>query len=199
MHYYTEEEKEFFKEYVPGHSHKEIQEEFIKRFGWEISVMQVKSSIKRYRLNTGRTGHWEKGQKAWNKGKPMSKEQYKKCAPTMFKKGQIPKQYRPVGSERINVDGYIEIKVSDPKKWKLKHRVVWEHHNGEIPKGNMIVFLDGNKLNCDISNLKMISNAELLVMNKNGLFTGNADLTEIGLNVARIINKTQERGKERGG
>ena len=31
---YTKEEKEFMKNYVPGHSHKEIKEEFLKRFGY---------------------------------------------------------------------------------------------------------------------------------------------------------------------
>ena len=30
-----------------------------------------------------------------------------------FKKGNVPKCHRPVGSERVNVDGYVEVKVAD--------------------------------------------------------------------------------------
>ena len=38
------------------------------------------------------------------------------CERTWFKKGHIPANYRPVGSERVNADGYIEVKVADPNK-----------------------------------------------------------------------------------
>jgi hypothetical protein len=55
-----------------------------------------------------------------NKGKKMSPELYAKCAPTMFKKGRPALNQRPVGSERVNVDGYIEMKIQDPNKWALK-------------------------------------------------------------------------------
>lgn len=45
-HKYTPEEGAFFTAFVPGHSHKEIQEEFTARFGWEISMGQVVGYIK---------------------------------------------------------------------------------------------------------------------------------------------------------
>lgn len=32
-HCYTQKEKEFFEKYVPGHTYKEIQAEFIRIFG----------------------------------------------------------------------------------------------------------------------------------------------------------------------
>ena len=81
----------------------------------------------------------------------------------------MPHNYRPVGSERINRDGYIEVKVADPKTWKTKHRIVWEAHHGEIPKGSIIVFRDGNKLNTDISNLALVSRGVSLKMNQAGV------------------------------
>jgi hypothetical protein len=80
--------------------------------------------------------------------------------PTMFKKGQASLNKRPVGSERVNVDGYIEIKVADPNKWRLKNRVIWEQHNSKIPPGHNIQFKDHNPLNCTIENLYIISQAE---------------------------------------
>ena len=191
-HIYTDEEKEFFREFVPGHSYAEIREAFIEKFGWEIRHGQIKGHIKRYKLNTGRNGQFPKGHVPANKGQKMSKEMYERAKPTMFKKGQMPINHRSVGSERITVDGYIEIKVKEPRTWKLKHRVIWEQHYGPLPKNHAIIFLDGNKLNTDISNLKLISRRELLVMNRKNLFSEDAELTDAGSNLAKLICRTYE-------
>lgn len=103
-----------------------------------------------------------------NKGKKMSPELYAKCAPTMFKKGRPALNQRPFGSERVNVDGYIEMKIQDPNKWALKHRFVWEHFHGPIPEGHNIQFKDGNKENCSLDNLYLISRADQ-IRNENSL------------------------------
>ncbi len=95
-----------------------------------------------------------------NKGKKMRPEVYAKVSRTMFKKGQSPINHRDVGSERVNVDGYVEVKVAEPNKWRLKHRIVWEREHGEIQKGYNIQFRDGNKQNCSIDNLYIISRSE---------------------------------------
>ena len=42
IHRYTKEEQEFMRRYVPGHSHREIQQAFCEQFGWNISINQVK-------------------------------------------------------------------------------------------------------------------------------------------------------------
>lgn len=109
-----------------------------------------------------RATRFTKGSIPANKGKKMPAELYERCAPTMFKPGHPSNNRRPVGSERVNVDGYIEIKVAEPDKWKCKHRVVWEAANGPIPKGYNIQFRDGNRLNISLDNLYIISRAEQL-------------------------------------
>lgn len=194
-HQYTPEERQFFIEYVPGHSHKEIQEAFIARFGWEITVQQVKGYIANHKLNTGRTGQFVKGQVSHNKGK---KGEYAPgCEKTWFKKGHIPKNYKPVGSERISKDGYMEVKVADPNKWRLKHLVIWEQKNGLVPKGSCIIFLDGNKQNLDIGNLKMIRRKDLVRMNQNGLFSQFPELTEAGVHTAELMTDLGEAKKKK--
>lgn len=109
--------------------------------------------------------HWiKKGTPPPNKGKKqkeyMSKEAIERTKNTRFKKGHIPANAVPVGYERLDKDGYIYIKVEGKRKLVLKHRYVWEQHNGSIPRGNNIQFKDGNKHNCDIDNLYMISRSE---------------------------------------
>lgn len=104
---------------------------------------------------------FKKGHIPRNKGKKrdefLSPDAQLKCQKTQFKKGHTPKNYRPVGSERVNVYGYVEIKVADPNKWCVKHRIVWEASNGAIPKGMNIQFRDGNRQNTSLDNLYMIS------------------------------------------
>ena len=103
---------------------------------------------------------YKKGNVSHNKGKKMPPEQYERCKATMFKKGDLPKQTREVGSERVNRDGYTEIKVAHPNKWKLKHRVIWEEAYGEIPEGCNIQFKNHNPQDLRLENLYLISKAD---------------------------------------
>jgi hypothetical protein len=119
---------------------------------------------------------------------------YKRCAPTMFKKGIIPKTYKPVGSVRITVDGYYEIKISDPNKWQLMQRYIWEQTNGrKLQKNESVVFLDGNKSNLEPDNLMAIKRSELARVNKNHRITDDPELTRSGIYVERV--KEIIRGK----
>ena len=111
---------------------------------------------------------FHKGHIPTNKGKKVSPEIYEKMSPTMFKKGHINENKRAVGSERVNVYGYIEIKVAEPNRWRLKHRLIWEQHNGIIPEGCNVQFKNHNTLDCRIENLYLISKSEQM-RNENSL------------------------------
>lgn len=193
MHKWTEEEKAFLVEFAYGHTIKEITEAFNKKYATELSLKAIASSMKRYGAKTGNTGRFVKGQVSHNKGKKMSPELYEKCKATMFKKGNIPPQYRPVGSERDDKDGYIEIKVADPNKWELKHKHIYEEAYGEVPKGYKVIFLDGDKRNFDLNNLKCISQAENLYLNRYKLRFKDKDLTETAVNMAKLNTAIKER------
>lgn len=194
-HEYTQEERAFIERYVPGHSYADIQKAFNEKFGWEISIGQIKSYIGNHHLNTGRTGCFEKGHIPMNKGKKMPEEVYEKVKRTMFKKGNMPKQYRPVGSERVDKDGYIVVKIKDPDVWVPKHRHIWESKHGSIPSGHIVIFKDGNNRNFDIDNLLMISRAENLIMNHTGLNSCDAELKETAVNIAKLKIKTSKAKK----
>lgn len=194
LHKWSTEEKEYLKQITPGHHHKEIQELINDKFNLNLSIGQIEGAIKRNKLNTGFKGHFPKGNIPVNKGK---KGIYAKGSEkTWFKKGNTPINHRAVGSERINVDGYIEIKVSEPSKWRLKHQVIWEEHNGSIPKGYAVIFGDGNPLNLKVNNLILVSRQQLLIMNRNKLIQNNADLTRTGTIIANIYQKIGERKRK---
>lgn len=162
-------------------------------------ISNVKANLKRRKgidLRTGiNRGCIKKGNVPFNKGKKMSKEQYEKCKATMFKKGNIPPNRRELFEERIDEDGYIKIKIQDGKlndNWKYKHRYIYEQHYGEIPNGYKVIFLDNNKTNFDINNLKLVSSAEELIMNNNNLRFNKKELTEAGHIIAKIVHKRSQ-------
>ena len=133
-----------------------------------------------------------------NKGKRVYPEVYEKMSSTMFKKGHTPANHREVGSERINKDGYIEIKVAESKRWRLKHRIIWEQVNGEIPKGYNVQFKNHNPQDCRIENLYLISRAEQIAKENSYWAKYPKEIQELihlkGL-VNRAIHKAEKNGK----
>ena len=185
-HIWSDEEKQYLAEITPGRGYKEIQSMMSCKFGFDYTYHQIKGAITRNKLNTGRTGRFEKGRATWNKGtKGLTKANV-----TSFKKGQKPHNYKPLGSERITKDGYCEIKVSDTgRRWKSKHLVVYEKHHGKVPRGSVVIFLDGDKRNFDIDNLHLVTRNQLAMLNKNSLIQKDAELTKTAINVVDLMKK----------
>ena len=53
------------------------------------------------------------------------------------------------------------IKVAEGRRgWRLKH-----HIGLDVPRGHKVIFIDGNKRNFEPSNLRVVSNAEMMKMN----------------------------------
>ena len=182
---YPDDVKLFIYDNHKGVGPKEMTELVEKAYGIKYTHNQMKGFYGRYHLNSGITGRFEKGQPSHNKGK---KGFY---APGMekgwFKKGNVPQTHREVGSERVNIYGYIEVKVAEPNKWRAKHHLVWEEHNGPIPKGYIIYFRDGNPQNLDIENLRLVSRSAHAVINHTGL----SGLTGERQDVAFVIADTK--------
>jgi hypothetical protein len=198
---YTKEQREFLIKNNHLKTSQELADMFNKRFGTNITKVNIKNFRGNNHLNSGLTGQFKKGNIPHNKGKRqndyMSIESIEKTKATRFKKGNIPANHRDVGSERITKDGYIEIKIKEPNKWQLKHRYIYEKKYGKIPKGYNLIFLDGNRKNIDLSNLKLVSKSEDLIMNKNKLFTTDKNITNTGSLIAKVIDKGNKLKNER--
>ena len=193
QHKWTKEEIEYLKEITPGHHHKEILDLMNEKFEYQFGLKQVAGAIKRYNLKTGFTGYFVKGSEPWNKGTKGLTGPNR----TSFKKGEtIHPNYRPVGSERLNRDGYIEVKIAEPGTWELKHRVVYEKYHGAIRKDHAVIFLDKNRNNFDINNLACVSRQELLMLNRHRLNSENAEITKMGISLAKLMSKSSEVKKK---
>ena len=98
----------------------------------------------------------------------------------------------PLGTERIKPDGMIQVKVA-PNKWEYKNRLIYEkYHNIKLKSDDFIIFLDQDRTNFDIKNLKRISRHESSILSNQKIFSQNPKVTETGIEVARLIIKTKE-------
>lgn len=107
-------------------------------------------------------GQFVKGSTVWNKGM----KGFRPSPETEFKVGEL------VGEIHPSWKGGVQKSKNDcaylwdgANKRKRRPRAVWEEHNGTLPHGMVIIHLDSDKYNDDISNLKAITRAELLRLN----------------------------------
>jgi hypothetical protein len=107
---------------------------------------------------------FQKGLVPKNKGvrieRWMSAEGLRRSRAVRFKKGHVPANTKPVGYERLSKDGYVYIKACDGMPMVLKHRWVWEQAHGAIPKGYNVMFVDGDRTNCALGNLRLVSRGD---------------------------------------
>ena len=195
MHTYSDEVKKFIEENVRGNTSTELTRMVNDKFGTNYGVNNIKAYMKNHKLRNGLDTSFKKGHIPANKGKKGICG--RGCEKTWFKKGHTPSNHKPVGSERIDSeDGYVLIKVAEPRTWKHKHRVIWEQHHGPIPKDYVVIFLDGDKQNLDINNLALITRNELKIMNNQRLRSEDAAITETGVLIARLIS-TKDKCKKK--
>lgn len=199
---YTDEHIQFLKDNIKGCEYKVLANMINLNFGTQFSADNISRLAYRNGLKNGRNTHFtegniatqfKKGHTPHNKGKHFSCPESER---TQFKKGNKPWNYKPVGSERVSAEGYLEVKIEDPRKWKMKHLIIWEQQHGPIPKGYVVIFADRNKQNLSIENLIMVSRKELLILNRRKLITNNSEITKTGVNIAKIAVKIGDRKKE---
>ncbi len=99
----------------------------------------------------------------------------------------------PVGSERTSSDGITRIKV-EPNKWVCKQRYIYEkYYNIELPSEIMVIFLDGDKTNFDINNLRAVTTSVYnTIMNKH-LVCDNIDIMNTALDMSELYNEIKDK------
>jgi len=146
----------------------------------------------------GASYRFPRGQVPWNKGSHYTAGG--RSAETRFKPGTRRRTWRPVGSYRINADGYLDRKVSDtsypPKDWVGVHRLVWIEAHGSIPSGHAVVFLPGRRTTdparITIDALELVTRAEL--MRRNSVHTRlPPDLVRLVQLRAALVRKINAR------
>jgi len=197
MHKFTNEQEVFIRKHVLSTGNDKLTNIFNKYFNLNLTKKQIQGFKKNHKITSGLTGYFEKGHipiDAIKKGQRIG-------IATEFRKGNKPLNIAPIGTEVIKSDGYRYRKIYDKGKdhrenWKQVHRLVWEAVNGPIPKNYKIIFLDSNKLNTDLNNMELITDSEMLIINRNNLIKADAELTRTGIIIAKVIDKANKRKKK---
>lgn len=160
---------EYLRENTKGKSVKELQNMIEKNFNGRITTNHIAYIKNRYGIKSGRIGQFEKGHK--------------------------PLKHRPIGYEK-NINGYVYIKIGEPSIYTSKQRYIYEKMHGKIPEGCIVIFADKNKTNFNPDNLILISKQEFLIMNDNGLYKEDVELTKTGVTLSKIINQLRKLSKK---
>lgn len=112
-----------------------------------------------------------RGHRPWNKGM-KGLQAGGRSRETQFKPGQRPQTWVPVGTERLDPDGYLKRKIRDDappgmsrRNWKYVHVLLWEQHHGPVPKGHNVVFRNGDKTDIRIDNLELLTRRANMLRN----------------------------------
>lgn len=126
------------------------------------NVLGLKKS-QRY-LDEKRPGKFKKGHATWNKGKSV----YTGGEKGWFKQGSQPKNTLYDGAITVRRDSkghrYKWIRIAKGK-WEMLHRHLWEKEKGSVPDGCILVFKDGDPMNCKIDNFELINRRDLMKRN----------------------------------
>lgn len=150
-------------------------------------------------MTKGVSHRFIKGHEPTNKGKKwsefMTPEGQKNSLKTTFQKGHLPHNTKSDNEISLrNDDGYsykyIRVALG---KWVPLHIYNWEKSNGKIPGGLIVVFKSPDKMNCDISNLELITREENMRRNTIHRYPSELKFTIRKLKqLNRLINEKQD-------
>ena len=139
---------------------------------------------------------FHRGQTPWNKGRsyiPGGRSQQ-----TRFKPHHKPHTWHPIGHDRISKDGYHQRKLTDTgctrHDYVFIHRLIWRWHGNALPDGHVIIFIDGNKANCDINNLELVSRTEL--MRRNSIHRLPEELAQLAQLKGALVRAIKRKEKQ---
>lgn len=194
-HSYTTEQHKFIKDNQHGISRKELAIRFNKKFGTKLTDTALRAYCQNRGYRNGRDTRFEKGNVKDN-GHRFTKDD-ERGKPYRFKKGRKSDTELPIGTKRYR-NGYETVKIGNPNQWEFAHKLLWQENKGVIPPKHKVIFKDGNKKNITIENLQMVSMAELSVMNRYRLLSGDSELTEVALKISKLIIKSAQLKKKEG-
>ena len=175
-HNYTNEQIDWLRENVYGIRHKELAKRFNEHFGTNLTTRKIKRALELRHIRNGLNQSdltKEMKQFIFDNYKGISNQELAdrvnkefgtnfgatkfadfKCNNNLqsgyrFEVENLRKKKHL--EETIRQDGYVYIKVNN--EWYAKQKYVYEQHYGKLKKGDVLIFNDGDKTNCNIDNL----------------------------------------------
>lgn len=146
MKRFSKEEKKFILDHYLSLPLRQIDELLGRSYG------VTRNTITNWGLSLPKKNAYRnKCYKVFQKGHKLKNEPYNKRKTTEIK--QWTKKGKPI------------LMILMPSRKIPLQRHIWEQTNGPIPPGHNIIFKDRNTLNCNLDNLELVSNSELMTRN----------------------------------
>jgi hypothetical protein len=172
-----------------GITRVEMTERLNAEFGAKYTHQQIQTYYSRNRIVSGTTG------KCANRHRPPKGVYPKGLYKWHIENNRSGKPKYSVGDVVKREDGYLHRKVGDGELVK-EHHYVWEQANGPVPKGYMLIFKDGDRTNCELENLALVSRAENVYLTRKKMRFTDPQLTESAVNLAKLhIAAMQKKGE----
>ena len=98
------------------------------------------------------------------------------------------------GTIVTKTDGNMLKIKTDKHKWEyLQRKIYEEYYNVKLPNDVYVIFLNQNKRDFDINNLKAVSRRNCAIMSKTGLFSQNKKVTKFGILCSNLAIKIKRR------
>ena len=138
-HEWKRAEVNLIKKELPGKTYAQAAEIISKKFGWNCQYYHIKKYCKDHGIQPG-------FRKGWGK---IGEER-------LFSKNR--KSQKPYKVWLVKVGKGVP--GADKYGWRLKSHILWEKHHGPIPEGYLITYIDGNRENCTIENLVLVTRSQ---------------------------------------
>lgn len=191
----TPEQLDFVRQNCQFMSRKELARQLNEKFRTNFNENALKSYCNRRGLHSVSTGKFEVGNRSWQTGlhgedywrhfTPETREQVRQTlieANTKYHDGDViirhglPCIYKKTGA---TIDENISYAST----------VIWEQHYGKIPDSHIIIHIDGNVMNYDISNLYLFPRSDLSTLRHLGGLTDNVQLNRTKLMYCKLIHE----------
>ena len=99
---------------------------------------------------------------------------------------------KDINSERTDSRGRVFIKIRNDvnnayKNWVQKDRYIWEQTYGKLSKNDLLIHLDNDKSNCDITNLYKVDRSVNRQMATFNWFFTNPELTLTAIKCCELM------------
>lgn len=188
---FTDEQQDFIRRHASSMSRLDLTELFNSMFKTEVPYNTIKNWCIRQHLESpngdGRftsetSPRWQAGLSKEEFRSHYSDESFDAMTSTIR---EMNVKYH-IGDEVIR-HGIPHIVVNDDfgngidARLEKKARYVWKKHHGDIPDDCMIINLDGDPMNCDISNLRCMKKSYRAMFRHNGWWTASTIVKDTAL------------------
>lgn len=172
-HKYTDEQREWLAANASTMSERELAAAFNDLYGANVSVDALRGYVKTFirvkRTKDAASKHRSLGQRKLDNGDTTVHSR---------------------GGRKVVV---IATEKEGKRKWEPYARVLWEQTYGKLPKGWVVIYLNGDGTDCRIENLYAIGPDVLALMARNRWFGKDPDVTLTAIKLcelARVSNGT---------